>query len=217
MLQWQKTEVNIDDHVFVPEFPDGHTVYDKFVEDYISDMHLRKLPLSRPLWEFHILNYKTTKGEATIVLNLHHMLGDGTSIVALGIACSTKADDPTIPPSFTNSSQHTQPSAKLRESSYTGWLGLKFIYRIWHLLFTLVVVMYCTLDDLIASFLRLTWMKDSRFPIRGPPGVEMLPKVMASATFPLQDVRKIKNYVGGVSSCSYQPCFYLHCNFSYTL
>ncbi|GLJ40924.1 hypothetical protein SUGI_0846590 [Cryptomeria japonica] len=76
VLQWQATEVNIDNHVFVPEFPAGHMVYDKFVEDYVSDMHTRKLPHSRPLWEFHFLNYKTTKGEATVVINLHHMLGD---------------------------------------------------------------------------------------------------------------------------------------------
>ncbi|GLJ40922.1 hypothetical protein SUGI_0846570 [Cryptomeria japonica] len=197
VLQWQTTEVNIDDHVFLPEFPAGHMVYDKFVEDYISDMHIRKLPLSRPLWEFHILNYKTTTAESTLILNLHHMLGDGISLMSLVIACSTKDDNPALPPSFTFSSQQKKPPAQIHESSYTGWLGLNFFYRIWRLMFTLLAVIFCTLHDLIVSFLRLTWMEDSRFLIRGPPGVEMLPKVMASATFPLQDVRKIKNYVGG--------------------
>ncbi|XP_057865562.2 wax ester synthase/diacylglycerol acyltransferase 11 isoform X2 [Cryptomeria japonica] len=197
-LQWQTTEVNIDDHVFVPEFPSGHTVYDKFVEDYVSDMHTRKLPCSRPLWEFHFLNYKTTTAESTVIINLHHMLGDGVSLMSLVIACSTKVDNPTLPPSFTISSQQKKPPGhEIHESSYTAWLGLNFLNRIWRLLFTLLAVMYCTLYDLIASFLLLTWMEDSRFPIRGPPGVEMLPKVMASANFLLQDVRKIKNFVGG--------------------
>ncbi|XP_059066424.1 wax ester synthase/diacylglycerol acyltransferase 5-like [Cryptomeria japonica] len=120
VLQWQATEVNIDNHVFVPEFPAGHMVYDKFVEDYVSDMHTRKLPHSRPLWEFHFLNYKTTKGEATVVINLHHMLGDGTSLLSLAIACSnTKADNPLLPQGSTPSShvQQTRPPVKNPEDS----------------------------------------------------------------------------------------------------
>ncbi|GLJ40925.1 hypothetical protein SUGI_0846600 [Cryptomeria japonica] len=35
------------------------------------------------------------------------------------------------------------------------------------------------------------------FPIRGPPGVEMLPKLMSSVVLSLEGIRKIKGQVGG--------------------
>ncbi|KAH9305077.1 hypothetical protein KI387_009481, partial [Taxus chinensis] len=145
VLRWDKRKVNVEEHVFVADFPPNLTSYDEHVDEYVSDMHLRELPPSRPLWEFHFLNYRTINAEATMILNLHHMLGDGVSLMSLALACST---------------------------TYT-------------------------LDALIGSFLRVKWIEDSRFPIRGPPGIELLPKVMASTTFMLHDIRQIKNRVGG--------------------
>ncbi|KAH9312462.1 hypothetical protein KI387_027497, partial [Taxus chinensis] len=35
VLSWEKTEVNVDDHVIVPEVPPGQNDYDEFVNDYI--------------------------------------------------------------------------------------------------------------------------------------------------------------------------------------
>jgi hypothetical protein len=43
----------------------------------------------------------------------------------------------------------------------------------------------------------MKWMEDSELPIRGPPGVEWMPKVMSSATFTMEDIQHIKNSVGG--------------------
>ncbi|XP_057845428.2 wax ester synthase/diacylglycerol acyltransferase 11 [Cryptomeria japonica] len=43
----------------------------------------------------------------------------------------------------------------------------------------------------------MTLMDDSKLAIRGPPGVEILPKVMTHLTFPMEDITKIKKSVGG--------------------
>ena len=73
VAKWEKVEVDVNDHVFVPYFPPGLEDYTEYVNDYISDMHLTRLPLSRPLWEFHFVNYKTSTASATIIINLHHV------------------------------------------------------------------------------------------------------------------------------------------------
>ncbi|KAH9331052.1 hypothetical protein KI387_003160, partial [Taxus chinensis] len=201
VVQWKKTEVNVDDHVFVPQFPPHLTSYDEYVEEYVSDMHLRKLSPSRPLWEFHFLNYKTTNGEAIMIVNVHHMLGDGASLVALARACSTRpSHNPTLSQTLISStSHHTELPAQVHKirSLDTTWFGFDGIYRLWNLVFTVVLVMWYTLLDLISTFSRFKWVEDSRFPIRGHPGVEMLPKVIASNKFKLHDIREIKNRVGG--------------------
>ncbi|XP_059068925.1 wax ester synthase/diacylglycerol acyltransferase 11-like [Cryptomeria japonica] len=36
-MHWVETEVNVDDHVIIPEFPPGQTEYDEFVKDCIGD------------------------------------------------------------------------------------------------------------------------------------------------------------------------------------
>ncbi|XP_059073953.1 wax ester synthase/diacylglycerol acyltransferase 11-like isoform X1 [Cryptomeria japonica] len=198
VLNWEKTEVNVDDHVFVLHFPPHLSLYDKHIEEYISDLHLSKLDPSRPLWEFHFINYKTTKGEAIAILKLDNMLGDGTSIVSLARACSTIPRNHTL---ISSPSQHTQhppiSTRKYSQTQTTAWHGPEFITRIWNGLLTLVLVMWYTLHDLITTFLISKWMEDSRFPIRGHPGVELLPKVMASCTFTLQDIGEIKERVDG--------------------
>ncbi|GLJ06336.1 hypothetical protein SUGI_0036670 [Cryptomeria japonica] len=41
--------VNVDDHVIVPQFPPGQTEYDEFVNDNICKIHLTPLPKNRSL------------------------------------------------------------------------------------------------------------------------------------------------------------------------
>ncbi|KAH9310884.1 hypothetical protein KI387_025919, partial [Taxus chinensis] len=170
VVQWKKTEVNVDDHVFVPQFPPHLTSYDEYVEEYVSDMHLRKLSPSRPLWEFLFLNYKTTNGEAIMIVNVHHMLWDGASLVALARACSTRlSHNPTLSQTLMSSTSHlTELHAQVHK-----------------------------IRSLDTTWFRFKWVEDSRFPIRGHPRVEMLPKVIASNKFILHDIREIKNHVGG--------------------
>ncbi|GLJ31031.1 hypothetical protein SUGI_0620820 [Cryptomeria japonica] len=136
VLRWVKTEVNVDDHVIVPEFPPGQTEYDEFV-------------------------------------NLE--------------------DDPNLPLNFPSSKSVPHKTT----SPYYSWVSAKYMYYMLQRLVVLVLVLRYTLSDLIGSFLRMTWMDDSKLPIRGPPGVEMLPKVMTHDIFPMEDITKIKKSIGG--------------------
>jgi hypothetical protein len=66
---------------------------------------------------------------------------------------------------------------------------------IWHF----ILLVWYTMVDVISSSLRaIGWIDDSQLPIRGPPGVEHMPTALSSATFLLEDIRQIKNSVGGV-------------------
>jgi hypothetical protein len=65
--------------------------------------------------------------------------------------------------------------------------------------------------DVISSSLRATgWMDDSQLPIRGPPGVEYIPTALSSATFHLEDIKQIKNSVGGVCDHSHMLAALIH-------
>ncbi|XP_059065598.1 wax ester synthase/diacylglycerol acyltransferase 11-like [Cryptomeria japonica] len=190
VLRWVKTEVNVDDHVIVPKFPPGQTEYDEFVNDYICKIHLTPLPKNRPLWQFHFLNNNTSKARATMIINIHHSLGDGISLMSLVCCCLTRAEDPSLPLTF--------PSSKsLPHKPYSSRFSVKFMYYMLQRLFVLVLVLWYTVSDFISSLLRMMCMNDSKIPIRGPPGVEMLPKVMTHVTFPIEDIRKIKTSIGG--------------------
>ncbi|KAH9289874.1 hypothetical protein KI387_033991, partial [Taxus chinensis] len=195
VLHWEKIDVNIDDHVFVPEFPPGQNDYDEFVNEYICNIHLTPLQKCRPLWEFHFLNYNTSSARATLIVNMHHSLGDGTSLMSLVFCCVTRADNPNLQLTFPSSKSLPRKTT----SSYGSWGFPGFFYGILHGLFMLVLVMWYTISDFVISLLRMRWMEDSKMPTRGPPGIEMLPKVMSSVTFPLEEIRTIKNSVGGVT------------------
>lgn len=188
VAKWKKVEVDVNDHVFVPDFPPGLEDYTEYVNDYISDMHLRRLPPSRPLWEFHFLNYKTSTASATVIINLHHTLGDGASLMSLMLACSTSAD---------NCSRPTSECTQLLPESQKSQIHWFTVHNICQRLFIVVLITWYTLLDFISTLFRLKWLDDSELPIRGAPGVEWMPKVMASATFAMEDVQHIKNSVGG--------------------
>lgn len=187
VLRWQKTTVNIDNHTFSPEFPPGEESYDTWVDDYIAKLSLKPFDQSRPLWEVHFLNYRTSKAGATMVLRVHHALGDGISFMSVLFAIATKADNPALPPTF--------PAAKRRTKPSRPGIGLsKFFRRIWHVM---LVIWYTTVD-VISSALRMTGsINDSKLPIRGPPGVEYMPLALSSALFQLEDIKEIKKSIGG--------------------
>ena len=99
-IKWVATEVNLDDHVVVPELESNIESPDKFVEDYISNLTKPKLDNSKPLWDLHLLNIKTSESEGVIVYRVHHSIGDGMSIMSLLLACSRKVSDPMALPTI---------------------------------------------------------------------------------------------------------------------
>lgn len=190
VLRWQRTTVNVDDHVFVPEFPPGEESYDDWVDDYISKLALKPLDQSRPLWEFHLLNYKTSKAGATLIVKIHHSLGDGISFMSTLFTMASRADNPDLPPTFPSIRRsYTTSMASPKQS-----IAAIFYQTLWYF----ILLLWYTIVDVISSLLRTTgWIDDSPLPIRGPPGVEHMPTALSSATIHLEDIRQIKDNLGG--------------------
>eukprot|EP00253_Pinus_taeda_P032564 PITA_32564 len=187
VMRWQKTAVNTDNHTFIVEFPPGKESYDAVVDEYISKLTLTPLDQSRPLWEIHFLNYKTNKAGATMVVKIHHSLGDGISLMSALFSIFRRVDNPHLPPSF--------PTPKRNITSTSSDITVaKFLPRLSYMM----LVLWYTLVDIISCLLRMIrWIDDSKLPIRGPRGVENMPVALVSATFPLKDIKQIKNSVGG--------------------
>ncbi|KFK41644.1 hypothetical protein AALP_AA2G154500 [Arabis alpina] len=98
--KWIPTEVKVEDHVTVPDIDPDIENPDEFLENYTSDMALSPMDMSKPLWEFHILNIKTSYAEVVAVARFHHSLGDGMSLMSLLLACTRKTCDPEALPTF---------------------------------------------------------------------------------------------------------------------
>ncbi|RID74923.1 hypothetical protein BRARA_B01998 [Brassica rapa] len=92
--KWIPTKVKAEDHVVVPDIDPTIQNPDQFLEDYTSNMVFSPIDMSKPLWEMHILNMKTSDAESFLVARFHHSLGDGMSLMSLLLACSRKASDP---------------------------------------------------------------------------------------------------------------------------
>ncbi|XP_031255340.1 uncharacterized protein LOC116113322 [Pistacia vera] len=107
--QWKKVEVQLKDHVKVPIFPAEMTpeFYEKCQHDYISKIGIEPLSQHRPLWEIHLFKYPTCNAAGTIIFKLHHVLGDGFSLIGALLSCLQRADDPSLPVTFP--SVTTQP------------------------------------------------------------------------------------------------------------
>ncbi|CAA6665706.1 unnamed protein product [Spirodela intermedia] len=169
---WKRVPVNLEDHVNVPVFPPGLSVeaYHRCTQDYLTKIGMEKMRQDRPLWEIHILKYPTLTGEGTLVFKLHHALGDGFTLLGALLSFLKRADDPSLPsPSLGRNLWRTATHA-VHVGINTAWeFG-------WSLLKG----------------------EDKRSPIRsGDPGVEFRPVVISSVIFPLDDLRRIKNKLGG--------------------
>uniref|UniRef100_A0A453DPN0 diacylglycerol O-acyltransferase n=1 Tax=Aegilops tauschii subsp. strangulata TaxID=200361 RepID=A0A453DPN0_AEGTS len=97
--RWVQTPVNMDDHIVVPRL-DPEADPEKAVEDYVASLSLLPMDRRRPLWEFHFLDFPSSEAASTVVLRLHHSIGDGTSITTLLMASSRSTADPARVPAM---------------------------------------------------------------------------------------------------------------------
>ena len=99
---WKRVEVRPEEHVKVPIFPesDSSGSYDQYFSDYVSKILTEKTPSDKPLWEFHVIKYPTSTACGTVIMKIHHSLGDGYSLMGALLSCLQRADDPSIPLSF---------------------------------------------------------------------------------------------------------------------
>ena len=66
-MKWTPTMVKLENPVFVPNLDPNIDNPDQFVEDYVSNLTKIPMDLSKPLWELHLLNIKTSDAEAVRV------------------------------------------------------------------------------------------------------------------------------------------------------
>ncbi|KAL6132154.1 hypothetical protein ACLB2K_070525 [Fragaria x ananassa] len=154
---------------------------DQFVRDYISHLTTSPLDLSKPIWEVHVL--KTSDAEAVAVIRIHHSMGDGASLMSLLLACTRKTSDPDALPSVPNQRKHQGSSSS--DLSVFWWLLL----AIW----SAVTLIGNTFVDLVLFVATILFLKDTKTPVNGPPGVELTAKRFLHRTVSLDHIKQVKN------------------------
>ncbi|CAN7005419.1 unnamed protein product [Brassica rapa subsp. trilocularis] len=182
--KWIETEVNVKDHVVVPYIDPEEIGEDGegFIDNYTSRLTMNPMDRSRPLWDIHILNVKTSDAEAVGVVRTHHTLGDGTSMVSLLLSCTHKTSDH-------NRVSTTIPSLKRRgRYKNKGWF-LRSMFTIG----STMTLIWNTIVDMLLLFATLLFLKDTRTHIKGGADVGSNPKRFYHRTISLDDIKLIKN------------------------
>ncbi|XP_062091404.1 wax ester synthase/diacylglycerol acyltransferase 11-like [Humulus lupulus] len=190
-MKWVRTEVDVDNHLIVPDIdPNMETTSpDEYVENYIYNLTKTSLDTSKPLWEAHVLNLKTSDAEGIVVFRIHHSLGDGTSLMSLLLACTRQTGDPTALP--------TLPSAKRRNDKAKGGGGRGFIRSysqcfLWGLWWPLRLL-WNTFVDLVVFMATTSFLKDTDTPISGHSWSVRNPRRIVYKTVSLDDMKLVKN------------------------
>ncbi|XP_076902215.1 wax ester synthase/diacylglycerol acyltransferase 11-like [Bidens hawaiensis] len=172
-IVWVPTNVNIDNHVIVPEIDPNVEFPDKFVEDYMSNLSKSSIDNSKPLWDLHLLNIKTSDAEGTGVFRFHHSLGDGLSLMTLFLACTRQSSDiealPTLP--------MNKDSGYIKVTSFSSVLEM-----LWNSIVALMMFVFTVL-----------FLKDTETPLKGSIGVENRPRRFVRKSVSLADVKVVKN------------------------
>lgn len=187
--RWKRVPIRLEEHVKVPVFPPGLSVesYDEHTQDYLTNLAMEQLPQHRPLWELHIIKYPTRTAEGTMVFKLHHALGDGFSLMGALFSCLQRADDHSLPLTFPTPRRDAEAegteASLWRRAARAVWVGVT------------------TAQEFGWSLLKSNLVEDDRSPVRsGEPGVEFRPVAISFVTFSLDDIRRIKAKLGGVSA-----------------
>ncbi|XP_068666415.1 wax ester synthase/diacylglycerol acyltransferase 11-like [Aristolochia californica] len=177
--RWIPTEVVLDDHCVIPVVDPDMADPDQFVEDYVASLTKTSMDMSKPLWEFHAVNVKTSEAEAVAILRAHHSLGDGTSLISLLLACTRKTSDP-----------HSLPTISVVKRPMIKGAGfLAFMATTWMLL----RVALNTIMDVFLFLATYLFLKDTETVFKGAEGVEFHPKRIVHRTLELDDFKLIKS------------------------
>ncbi|MBA0573695.1 hypothetical protein Golob_000957 [Gossypium lobatum] len=175
-VKWVKTKVDLDNHVKIPMVDQHMASPDQFVEDYIANLTNTHISTSIPMWDVHILNLKTCDAESTLVIRVHHSLGDGTSLMSFLISCCRKTSEPDALPSF--------PAAK-KSRPDTGWF-----WKFW----TVLLLALNTLVDIWMCVATTYFLKDTQTPLKAPSrAVAFTSRRIVRRTFCVDDVILVKN------------------------
>ncbi|GMH02872.1 hypothetical protein Nepgr_004711 [Nepenthes gracilis] len=193
--RWRKTQINLDDHIFVHHHyttvtaPDttatGNTESaEDTINDYLSYFISSPLSTEKPLWEVHVINDLNC-----LIWRVHHALGDGISLMSMLLECCRKYDDASQVPAMGVRRKGDDSGKKSRGRNWREkglWAVLKSIW------FTLIYVL-----EFVG---RSLWVKDKKTVISGGAGVELWPRKLATAKFRLADMKTVKRAIPGVAT-----------------
>ncbi|XP_057981127.1 wax ester synthase/diacylglycerol acyltransferase 11-like [Malania oleifera] len=175
-MKWLPTKVDIENHVIVPQLKPNMESPDQFVEEYISNLSATTVDMSKPLWDLHILNVKTSNAEAVSVFRFHHSLGDGTSLISLLLACTRKTSDPQALPSIPLTT--SRPSSSSTMSFQYLW---SFLWLAWN-----------TITGIFMFLLTLLFLTDTKTPLSLTKASSTTRRRIIHRTFSLDDVKLVK-------------------------
>ena len=123
--QWIRKDADIDNHVIVPNISVSYTQGFDFVEKYTASL-ATSLPLdpSLPSWRIHVLNYKWTEAEASVILKIHHWIGYYTSLMSLFSDCTTKSCHHESMPTIPHVNRH-------KRSRFPRWNVIGTLQELW--------------------------------------------------------------------------------------
>ncbi|XP_060218408.1 wax ester synthase/diacylglycerol acyltransferase 11-like isoform X1 [Lycium barbarum] len=195
-MRWVPTTVNMDDHIIVPQIAHDNMDTDKLVEEDISSLSTTNVDMSKPQWEFHVLNMKTSHAEATSIFRIHHSIGDGTSLMSLLLSCFRTTSDPTSLPTLPVSSSKDKSSLSLSNNKKTIWsLMWQYLIKFW----LLIKFWFNTVVDVFLFIATALFLKDSQSPFTATRGYKWSTRQKYTyRTISLDDIKFIKN----VTDCS---------------
>lgn len=184
-MKWIQTKVDLEKHMVVVspdtiEMGDG----DEFVEKYIEKLSKSSLEKSRPLWDIHLLNVKTSDGaESVAIFRIHHSLGDGTSLMSLLLACTRQAAKPNELPTIPVKNRKSKSKPKSNNKTKFLLAGLWFFFE----------MIKNTIVDVVMFGVTALFLKDTETPIKAPPGSELSPRRIVHRSVSLDDIKFVKN------------------------
>jgi hypothetical protein len=184
--KWKMVEVKLEEHVNVLIIPTGlsPTAYDELLDDCISNIGMEKFPQNKPMWEVHVFNHPTSNAAATLIIKVHHAIGDGYSVMSALLSCVQRADNPSLPLTLPS-----RRSTEAQNGNKSAWARVPQLFS----------MVFNTASDFGWSFLKSTLVEDDLTPIRsGDEGAGYLPLTLSSMTFSLDRMKYIKAKLGVV-------------------
>ncbi|CAN4108409.1 unnamed protein product [Withania somnifera] len=188
-MKWVRTGVDIEKHIVAPQVDEqdlNESSPEIFVENYIRNISKTTLDKSKPLWDVHMLNVKTSDADGVAILRMHHSLGDGISLMSLLLACTRQTAHPDKLPTIPGTKKR---AINLEHNPYTAKGFCRYFVTIWFYM----RLFWNTIVDVLMFIATTMFLKDTNTPIKGRPGSEFNPRRFVHRIVSLDDMKLVKN------------------------